>query len=198
MKITQVTDALGFSNFKEKGMKEASRQKSFDPKELGEKNVFLAWETVSRPEKKLVGAKATRTMTIIGVFVGLLLVIMQEFFLIFLIASVIFISHVLSKAEPEIVKHEISNHGISYNGQLYYWYELKHFFFMQSAGFEILAVDTWNSLPGRLFLVLGEKSKDKDKIKEYLTKYIAFLPEPPHTFLDKTYDAVMGKFNFDD
>lgn len=166
----------------------------FELEKLGEKKVFLSWEVLGRAEKSgEMGIKFTRTFTIIGVFVGLVLVVMQEFFLILAVGSVIFVVQALTKATPELVKYELSNHGLLVDETLYYWDQLKRYFFILRDGSEAMAIDTTLGFPGRLFLSFN--LKDKEEIKRILDQRLFFLKEEPKTFLDTTYEKILDKFD---
>jgi len=161
--------------------------KTFDPDKLGPKKILFTWSAPSRVETK-GNEKISRTLMVIGIFIGLLLVIMQEYALILLIASLVFVNHAIKKVSPEKVTHEISTHGFSYAGQLYYWHQLKNFFFLKD---NMLAIDTYDTFPGRLFAIVS--IKDHKEITNALEKYIHFLEQVPQTSLDKIYDSVVDK-----
>jgi hypothetical protein len=121
---------------------------------------------------------------------------MQEFLLIVVIASAGFLYYMLSKSPAKEVKHEVSNHGLMYAGEnFYYWYELKQFFFKSDVGGTILCVDTVEKLPGRIFLNINPV--DKDKLKEIFSKRLVFLEEEPKNFVDKMYGSAISKFALD-
>jgi len=166
----------------------------FNPHEVyGKKKIFQVWEALARSHKKGMSLKLSRSFMMIGIVIALLLVIMQEFFLLFVIASLIFISNVLAKVPPEKVKYEISNHGILYGTDMYYWKDLKQFYFDEIDGLDLLVVDTRIALPGRLYITLQAGSKDK--LQAYLDERLIFLESPPQTFLDKGYASVVDKFD---
>lgn len=183
------------SIFVKPGEKEVVNKISdFELEKLGEKKVFLSWEALGRAERSgEMGIKFTRTFTIIGVFVGLVLMIMQEFFLILAVGSVIFVVQALTKAAPEIVKYQLSNHGLLIDGTLYYWDQLKRYFFIQRDGKEALAIDTTLGFPGRLFVSFNQK--DREEIKRILDQRLFFLEEEPKTFLDTAYEKILDKFD---
>ena len=164
--------------------------KSFDPDKLGPKKVHMTWSAPNKLEMGNGNKKISRTFIIIGVFLGLILAVMQEFGLIVLIASMMFVFYAIKKASPEKVTHEISNHGFSYAGELYYWHQLKNFFFDKN---NLLVISTYDPLPGRLFVIFDQD--DKKKIQDHLEEYIHYLPEVPKTSLDKFYEFVVDKLN---
>jgi hypothetical protein len=190
MRLTEISDYLGFTtSASRKEVEEMQRVKS-EPK--GPKEVYLKWEALSRPQSQFLDVRISRALLMIGIVVGLLLVVMQEFILILFIASVVFFGYVLSNLSPEKVNYEISSHGISYGDDIYYWDELKHFFFKQAGEFEILSVDTKMGLPGRLFITIDQK--DKAKIQEILEQRLHFLQTPPKEMFDSLFDSLRSKF----
>jgi hypothetical protein len=117
---------------------------------------------------------------------------MQEYFLILVIVSMVFVTQVLSKTPPESVHYEISSYGIMFDENIYYWHRLRRFFFFNSEGNPSIAIDLYDSIPPRIFLTIHEK--DSEQIKQILEQRIQFLTSVPETFLDRTYKQVTGKF----
>lgn len=187
MKLPEVGPLIGMS-LPENPNKEII--KNFDPNTLGPKKVHITWDAPSRLEFGNGNKKVSRTFIIIGVFLGLILAVMQEFGLIIMIASMMFVFYAIKKVSPEKVTHEISTHGFNYAGQLYYWHQLKNFFFEND---NLLIISTYDVLPGRLFVLIDKE--DKKKIKEHLENYIHYLAAAPKTSIDKFYDFVVDKLN---
>jgi len=188
MKFPSATSLLGIQK-EENPNKDVI--KAFDPDKLPAKKVHLTWEAPSRPDYKKSNNKISRTFLIIGVFIGLLLAVMGEYPLILLIASLIFVNFALKKASPEKVTHEINTHGFVYAGQIYYWHQLKNFFFLED---NLLVISTYDVFPGRLFVLFTHT--DKKKIKDFLVEYIHYLEEAPKTSFEKAYDSVLDKLKF--
>ncbi|PIS22698.1 hypothetical protein COT50_00660 [candidate division WWE3 bacterium CG08_land_8_20_14_0_20_41_10] len=166
-----------------------------DPKSYGEKVVELAWSAPNRVVKEM-SQKTAKTLIVIAVSVSLLFALMQEFLLIIVIASAGFLYYMLSKSPATEVKHEVSNHGVWYaSEQFYYWHELKQFFFKTYGTETILCVDTIEKLPGRIFLNINPT--DKEKLKEIFAKHLVFLEEEPKGLVDKMYGSAISKFALD-
>ncbi|MBU0534607.1 MAG: hypothetical protein ABIJ82_03325 [Patescibacteria group bacterium] len=168
----------------------------YSREQLGEKKIFLSWEATSHPETRGMNKRFIRALTIIGIFVGLLLLAMQEFFVILVIGSIIFVTQALMKMPPEKMSYELNSFGITVNGKLYYWDELRRYFFIQRGETEIAVVDTTMGIPGRLFIHFDPK--DKEKIREVFNKYLHFLEQEPKTFFDNAYDKIVKKFGVED
>jgi hypothetical protein len=136
--------------------------------------------------------KMTRSFAIIGVVVALFLVILQEYFLILVVASLIFVSQVLAKTPPENASYEISSYGITIDDRLYYWPELRRFFFFNHEEHSGIAVDMVSGFPTRLFLTL--EPAQHNTAKDILIQHLQFLESEPETLLDRTYKSVTDKF----
>lgn len=193
--IFKVTNFLGITNTKSK---EAALPDKpiFDLEKEGEKKILLEWDSDARRHEKLSFDSAkNKNLLIIGVVVSLLLVAMQEFLLIIVAASIIFLKYILSSTLPEIIHHELSNHGVNYAGQFYGWGELKKFFFKKEGDTVTLCIDTKDKLPGRLFLLLN--NVDKSQAKEVVGKYLPYLDEEPKSMMDKMYESAVGKISIE-
>lgn len=167
---------------------------NLDPENLPVKEIYLAWQKeVSVEEKISVSKRYSRSLITISIVVGLILLIMQQFFVLLILGSIAFFVISLKKVSPENVKYELSNHGIMIDDSMYYWDKLRRFFFLPKGGTEILVVDTTIGFPGRIYLSFNPE--DRDKIKEILEKYTHYLESEPRTFLDNAYDKVINKFS---
>ncbi|OGC68828.1 hypothetical protein A2415_02690 [candidate division WWE3 bacterium RIFOXYC1_FULL_39_7] len=195
IKLQQITDLLGITASRQAGTLSAERQipSAFDPETLGPKETYITWEALSRPVRTGFNSKLSRTFMIIGIVVALILVILQEFFLIFVIASLIFVTYVLSKTPPEAIKYEVSSHGVSLDGQQYYWPEISRFFFTTEDGHHSMVLEMAVGVPNRLFLTIIPS--DTDKLKEIFMSRVHYLETPPQSFMDKTYQSVLDKFS---
>lgn len=196
MQFRDFTNFMGVTNIK-KELPEYPKEQKFDIREAGPRKVLLAWETLSRsdykPEK--LSSKKNRTLLIIGAVLGLLFISMGEFLLIAVVASIVFIRHILSATPPRSVEHVLSTHGIDYSGEFYAWNELKSFYFTKDSGTDILCVDTTERFPGRLFLSL--RPGDKEKVKEICSEYLTYIKTEPRTAVDKVFDAAFSKINLE-
>ena len=126
---------------------ETAQKDVFDSDKLPPKEVFMSWTINLKREGFNPNKKFARTFIIIAIVLGLILAIMQDFVLILGIASIIFVSYVFTKYQLGEAVIEISSHGISYDGKVYYWHELKNFFFSERGSSSILIVGTRMGLP---------------------------------------------------
>jgi len=193
MKLPSITEFLDIKGRQDS--LEPSKVQEFDYQKIP-KEVYLTWESTHTHEVKGISKRFIRAFTIIGIFVGLLLVIMQEFFVILIVGSLIFVVQAMMKLTPEVAKYELSSHGLKIGDTVYYWDHLRRFFFVLREGVEVLAIDTTLGFPGRLFVSFDPSNKEK--IKEILIKYLHFLEVEPKSFFDNAYDRVVKKFSIED
>ncbi len=189
--------ALGFNNYQQEKRPESQQEKEETlMKQYGSKQVLLEWQRPALLNSTLMNQKFIRMFTIIAVVVGLILALMQELIIILMIASIIFFYWALNKKyNPEDIKYQITNYGIVYGDQMYYWFDLKRFFYAKRMDEEVLSVDTNLGLPARLVILFPAELKDK--ITEILKQYLDYLEVEPKSFIDKTYEKVLGKLNFE-
>lgn len=158
------------------------------------KITLFAWQADSRLEQaSTTNLRVMRSMIVIAVIIGVLLVAMQEFLLILAIASLVFVKYLISSTPVQKVAHEITNLGVMNAGAFYAWEDLKQFFFTKTdEGINMLCVDTKSSFPGRLFFIVS--NEDKDKIQDLINEYLPFLQQAPKDFVSTAYTAMMDKF----
>lgn len=188
--LSKILGIFGLSNQKPS---EGQRTEEFDPQTLGPKEMYLEWDSIVKAEIRDLNKRFSRTFIIIAIFIALLLIVMEEFWLILVVGSLIFFVISLNRLPEHSVHIQVSSHGIKYGETMYYWHALRRFFFKQVAGGEILIVDTHNYLPGRLFF--SYRPEDRDSIIQALNKHIDYLSVEPMSFLDKIFEDVKGKFN---
>lgn len=192
MQLTDITNFLGFTDTKSKEPNPAANP-VFDPEKMGEKEDLYSWEAPLRTPLKGFGGHLKKNLLIIAMVMGLFLLLIGEYFIILVVASVVFIGYILTATPPENVKYEITSHGINYVGQFYYWNELGNFFLTQDNGIPVLNIDVKDKIPARLFITL--KEGDDGKIKEICNKYLPYLEEKPESFMDKAYKKITDKLD---
>lgn len=190
-----------FSKFMDFKSREESlgpaKVENLDLEKLPTKEIYLAWQKeVTVDEKVSISKRYSRSLITISIVVGLILLVMQQFFVLLIIGSIAFFVISLKKVSPENVKYELSNHGIMIDDSMYYWNILRRFFFLSEGKNEVLAVDTTVGFPGRIYLSFSPG--DRDKIVEILDKYIHYLESEPRTFFDDAYDKVVSKISMEE
>jgi len=194
MKVADLTDFFGITDAK-KRQELKPEQVNVDRENLGPQKILLEWYGVPKTSTATLNPRYKKTFLIIGGVVVFMLVLMKEFYLILVVASLYFVSYIMSKNPLEKLKYTISTYGLSINDKLYYWNEVERFFFSNhySENEEHLAVDLKEGFPSRL--IIGFDQKDKEKIINALKTYVAYLEEEPLTLIDKAYKTILDKFD---
>lgn len=197
MQISKVADIFGLGGFfpgsSDAGVPYQNQNPNQPYQPVPERKTLFSWEAPTRSQKKDFGDKLTRSFTIIGAVIALILVILQEFVLILVIVSIIFVSHVLAKVPPGNSKYSITTQGIYVDEEFYYWYQIKQFYFTQYEGLPVLAFDVVDNPIPRVFATIN--ISDQEKIKHYMDEHAKYLEEEPKSTIDRTYESFVGKFN---
>lgn len=194
IRITDLTDFLGVTNSAKNKPVEAEKA-NLNRENLGPREVYLVWEYIPRVSMFSLDPRFKKTLLATSLLIMSLLIVMQEFWILLFIVSTIFLGYVLStRFSQEKITYELNTHGMLVGGNLYYWDELERFFFPESMGNDLVAVDQKKGLPSRFFL--GYHIKDRERIKTYMNKHLVFLEKEPLTFVDKVFNKVIGKFDF--
>lgn len=194
MKLIDVTNLLGITSLDRDKPQDIQTPRVLKAPQETPKTLYT-WTAVSRPEKKGLDQKKLRTLIIIGIMVSLLLVAMQQFFMILAVLSLIFVVYMLGQVPPEEMTYEINTQGVKYGNLMYYWEELKYFFPITENNHEVLAIDLVNGIPGRLFFTVTKENKKK--VTDLLKDYVNYLDEAPKSFIDKAYDSMTEKIALD-
>ncbi len=165
---------------------ELKQTSSLTSKKIESLKVLLEWESPSRIFKRLSREKFA-TIGAIVFLVGIILVFLQEWFLIAVVIALVFFAYILSSVKPENIVHQITNKGVVTGGKNYPWDHLLNFWFEKKEGQEILFLDGVDRFNFRLMILLGEKKSEE--IRKILTRY---LPEekPQKTWIDKAGEWV--------
>jgi len=174
---------------------EEEKSKSMFEK-YGPNEVLFQWAMAGKISTSPFNPKFVRMFMIIGIVVGVLLALMQDFVLILVIASVIFFYYTLhNKYNPVEISYEISKYGLKYGPKMYFWGDLRRFFFSKKGDQEILVFDTDEDFIGKIVVLF--RTEDREKILGLLKDKVMYLEAEPRTSIDKFVDFVTSKFNMD-
>lgn len=158
-------------------------EKPAEKKKLGK---TIEWSAPSRPFK----VRNKKYFTTIGVtilVIGLILLLVREFLLIGVIISLAFVSYVLATVKPETVSHRVSDDGVKLGEESFSWEELISFFWSEQWDYKILNINTKKRFPGRLMMLLGEKS-NQEELNTVLEHYIQKVEAPKKSVGEKALD----------
>lgn len=143
--------------------------------------VLLTWKAPIRPFKKR-SREYFSTIGAIVFLVGVILLFLQEWFLIAVIVALVFVAYIMATIPPEEVEHRITNRGIVTGGKTYRWERLGRFWLDEKLGKKILYFENMAGFPGRLTFLLGETPPEQ--VREMLSEYL-LSEEPEETWADK-------------
>jgi hypothetical protein len=146
------------------------------------------WVAPSRPFKKRQ-RQFFVTVTVIALLVSMILFFSGQFLPIAVVISVVFLLYVLQVIPPQDIKHTITTHGISVEGNLYYWQELGRFWFEKKHEQLLLNIETAR-FPGRVTLVFP--AERRQEVTEILSE-VLLEHKPDLTLFEKIAAWVQEK-----
>lgn len=154
------------------------------------RQTLYSWVSKNKLPHNGIDPKVQRSLLIVGIILGIILFVMQEYGLIFAVLSMVFVSYVITLSPSVDVNHEITNLGILYEDEFYPWSDLKFYFFTEKMGIDILGIDRLSG--SRLLFLISQA--DKKPIHDILYSRIPYTETPPKDALDDMYRNVLSKF----
>jgi len=148
-----------------------------------EKKLLLDWTAPSRPFKKRDKDFFT-TVTTMAVLFVVILFFMKEFLVILVVIAFVFLVYVLSTVPPELIKNQIYTTGIQNGTHSYSWSELFFYTFDYKWGQPMMVARTRASLPGAIYLLLGDVPREK--IEEVIGTRLAMRDVPENSWMDRS------------
>ncbi len=139
------------------------------------------------------GKKWLTYIALITSLIILVILFAQQFLIIAPVLAVAFLAYVLASVPPDGIEHRITTQGLITGKHNYLWEELYDFWFIEKQGHIILNFDTLVRFPGRLMLIID--SKEKDKIKNILVRFLPFREVPEKTWIDSLGDSLSNFFH---
>jgi len=150
-------------------------------KDTNEEKTLIKWTAAERAFKKRDKDFWITAISILVLF-SVVLIFIEEFFLIVALVSVLFLYYVLSTVPPQEVDYKITNRGIHFGDSKYSWDILLRFWFRKSLNVELLEFETNLRVPRQISLVI--KESDKEEIKKIVLKKLPLVESSPN-FVDK-------------
>lgn len=174
---------------KETPTSDASEQDVRPRDQYGVRNL-LVWKSLSRKETKYPKEFFT-TIAAISFLVSVICAFFQEWLLILVVWSIVFLAYALTKVPPEETEHKITTHGITSLGHSYIWSELGPFWFVEKDGVTMLHVAHVNIF-GQLMMIVDDA--DKNQIRDILADYLPFIEYPRKSASEKIADWFVKRF----
>jgi hypothetical protein len=153
-----------------------------------EEKTLLTWSAPVRPFRRWSRDFYVKLIAFAALF-GIILYIIEGFWPVILIVSLVFLFYVMSTVEPDAVEYKITNQGIYVGAKKIDWELMGRFWFVKRLNTEILIVET-AGFPGRLEAII--KPEIKKQIQDTISKYLTHQEVPP-AFLDKASDWLTKK-----
>jgi hypothetical protein len=155
------------------------------------KKLLLSWSSPARPFKKRDKDFFTTVVTL-AVLSAVILLFLQEFLIVLVVFSIVFLVFVLSTIPPETVEHSIFTTGIQTGNHFYNWSELEFYRYEMRWGADILAVKTKRAFPGTLFILLDDSSS-REKIDNLISGIIPKRDDIDDTWMDRASEWLSKK-----
>jgi hypothetical protein len=120
---------------------------------------LFEWEAPERYMFRFESKSFWIILAISLVFV-LFLAILEQYYLMAALISLLFFVYVAGTNKPLKVKHKITARGIDTAGKVYEWFMLDNFWFSIKNGQYFLIIETKLKYPANLILLLAEADKD--------------------------------------
>ena len=170
-----------------------SKKDSAPKEEINEAQdtTLLEWESPGRPFKKRT-KQYYLTALLITLLVETILFLFSEYLLMFVAASLLFVTFALASVPPKTFKYRISTQGIQIEDRFFIWQEFYDFYFLKREDTETLHIRTEAFFPGELVLTFN--AENKEKIKKALIDYIPFREYVKLTFMERSADWLARNF----
>jgi hypothetical protein len=141
------------------------------PKKVVQNIKLFEWEAPERYEYSF-DDKSFILIVVISLVLILFLAILNKYFLMATLISLLFFLYVVFSTKPMRVKHKITARGIDFDNKLYEWYTLDNFYFTKRNKQNFLIVNTKLRFPVTLTMLLDEK--DRLPIFLLLQEYVLY------------------------
>lgn len=131
----------------------------FETKKVVQSIKLYEWEAPDRYEFNFESKSFLIILSLALLFV-LFLAILQQYYLMAVMISLLFFVYVAGTNKPFKIKHKITARGIDTGGRLYEWFMLKNFWFSIKNGQYLLVVETNLRYPKALIMLLDKAEKD--------------------------------------
>lgn len=154
-----------------------------------EVKVLYSWNAPTRLFKRRTREFWT-TVGSMAFLLGVILLLIEEWLLILVIVSLIFVYYVFSTIPPEEIPNQISNRGVRFADRQYLWDQLDRFWITEKWGKKIINFGLSFGMM-RSFRLLATENEAKE-IQTILKKYLPEEPLPP-SFSDNAAEWLAKK-----
>lgn len=154
--------------------------------------VLFTWVSPERVFKPRKSPTYYRNLGLLLILIVLLLIFTNQFALLIVVLSLIFLAYVLSVVPPRKVRHTISNYGIYTHDKFYPWLQRgKRYWWEESYGQKQVVVEI-KLFPYRLVMLVGHQRNEKQI--ENILKHYLINQKPEVNEMDKIIQWWREKF----
>lgn len=144
--------------------------------------VLLEWTAQGRPFRKKSKMYFSTSLLILF-FVEILLFLFNQYSLMLVVLSLVFVAFALSIVEPHNFHYRVSTEGVFVEDSFFIWHELYDFYFKKVNGVDVLHIRTKAFMPGEVLLTLGDLSEEK--VKGIVLQFLPFREFVKSNFVEK-------------
>lgn len=137
-----------------------------------ENKEIFSWEAPERPVYTYSKKQWRLAIPVIALLI-IYLVIVKQYMMILVLASVGFLYYILTTVKPKTLKHSLTRLGIFSEDKLYAWESILYFWFTTKGNYTMLYIETNKLFPKRLIFIIPS-IKVAIKIYQTLIKYIPY------------------------
>lgn len=152
----------------------------------------ISWQAPDRPYRKR-GMRFYFNLGLIAVIVFLILVFFQQYVLVGVLFSLVFVGIVLNTVAPRMITYEIKDDGIDVANYYYPWAVLGDWYLSPMYGRNVLVIAHKKRLPRHLHLQLD--TAKEQQIVEALQKHLKKTEAPQKTWFDRRADDLARLIN---
>lgn len=170
-----------------------NQAQAFDIRELNrnqDEEVLLAWQGPSRLYKPR-SREFYQTAVSLVILLGIIFIFAGEFFLVFVLLALTFVTYVFSSIKPDIINYQITTHGVTTGGEFKSFEQMIGFWLEVKDNQGIVYIETPQLFPRLIVMITTPEALPE--IKDLLSQVLDLVP-PEKTVADKIGDWIKRKF----
>jgi hypothetical protein len=156
-------------------------------------NVLLSWKS-GMHIYSVAGLTVSPTVMVLAMLIGMVLLFAQEWMLLVLMASMIFLGYAWKKSVPNEFEVVLTTQGVRVFGKLYLWTDFSSWRWTTRQGKRIIALV--NVDPKVMTLYLPTEGVEEKRVDEIFRERLDYV-EPTQGLVDKTEKWFKDKFPLD-
>lgn len=136
-----------------------------------------------------------RKIAVIIIFFMMMLVIIKDFLVILILGVIFGAVYVFTSTPPSDVTHKITTNGIDFASKhMYTWDTLISFYIQKDTKPKTLVVNTKDTLPGRLLLLVPD-DLNSGELEKTINEYLSIIEKPEKDVYREIMTKISRKLN---